>query len=377
MAGALGRHVLMQRLNPSDTSLPIAIEAMRQSSLPLAVYGAGSIAQAAIPYLRQAGVKVDAIFIDDIDLMNSSREYVSGTAMHSLSTLCNQWESFNVYVGFADFNAKHAAKLRSIKNIANIFHLDNYFAFGCDEIDPSYVNSNLGKYADTYNMLEDQLSKDVFVGFLNVRMSGNPVYFSEFPLTKQYFPPDIIQLSDKEVFIDCGAYDGDTILKFRKECDNRFAHIYALEPDVDNFTRLQKQLNDEAFVNYSLFKCGAYDNKGHLSFNCGFNGTSKISDQGNAIIEVDTIDNIINDSRVTYIKMDVEGAEMSALIGARQTICRNKPKLAISAYHKREDLIEIPRYIAELDSQYKLYLRPHRRYTIDVVLYAIPQYPRG
>jgi FkbM family methyltransferase len=173
--------------------------------------------------------------------------------------------------------------------------------------------------------------------------------------------------------MNCGAYDGDTILSFRKECNNRYAYMYALEPDVENFTRLQQRLNDEGLVNYSLFKCGAYDSKGHLSFYSGLNGISKISDRGNTIIDVDTIDNIIKDSCVTYIKMDVEGAEMAALIGARQTICRNTPKLAIAAYHKREDLIEIPRYIVELDSQYKLYLRPHHRHTIDVVLYAIPQ----
>jgi hypothetical protein len=124
----------MHRLNTTDATLRDAIEAMRQSSLPLAVYGAGSIAQAAIPYLRRAGVTVDAVFVDDADLISKSQVFVADTAIHSLSALCNQWETFNVYVAFADFNEKHAAKLRSVKNIADIFHVDNYFAFGCDEL---------------------------------------------------------------------------------------------------------------------------------------------------------------------------------------------------------------------------------------------------
>lgn len=100
------------------------------------------------------------------------------------------------------------------------------------------------------------------------------------------------------------------------------------------------------------------------------NGCGTICESAEEVIEVDTIDNIVEE-KVTFIKMDVEGAELEALQGASKTIIKNKPTLAICVYHKREDLITIPQYIKELVPEYKLYLRGHFIYASELVLYAV------
>ena len=97
-----------------------------------------------------------------------------------------------------------------------------------------------------------------------------------------------------------------------------------------------------------------------------------VSQNGDIQIEVDTIDNILNGQEATYIKMDVEGAELLSLMGAEETIRKYKPKLAICVYHRFDDLLTIPKYIKSLSSEYKFYLRAHDKpYFFDLVLYAI------
>lgn len=86
-----------------------------------------------------------------------------------------------------------------------------------------------------------------------------------------------------------------------------------------------------------------------------------------------TIDEAIDPGdRVTTIKMDIEGSELEALKGARETIRRDKPKLAICIYHKTEDLWEIPLYIKSLIPEYRFYIRHHGPSGLyDSVLYAV------
>ena len=103
--------------------------------------------------------------------------------------------------------------------------------------------------------------------------------------------------------------------------------------------------------------------------------TSAVSDSGNVQISVDTIDNIVGDEFISFIKMDVEGAELNALKGAIKTLERCKPILALSAYHKKEDLITLPQFIKNIYGDCKFYLRKHGGFTnlYSFDLYAIPQ----
>ena len=122
--------------------------------------------------------------------------------------------------------------------------------------------------------------------------------------------------------------------------------------------------------NIKIIEKGCWSDKTTLYFSNEGTMGSKISDNGKLQIAVDSIDNVVKD-KVSFIKMDIEGSELEALKGAKNTILKYKPKLAVCVYHKKEDLITIPQYILSLNQNYKLYLRHYGENSCDTVLYAL------
>ena len=125
------------------------------------------------------------------------------------------------------------------------------------------------------------------------------------------------------------------------------------------------------YPNIAAYKLGTYCRKDTLHFSDGMDTGSCIQSSGGTVIEVDSIDNIVNGGEVTYIKMDIEGAELDTLKGARNTIMKYRPKLAVCVYHKMDDLLTIPDYILSLHSDYRLYLRNYSKNGREAVLYAL------
>lgn len=189
-------------------------------------------------------------------------------------------------------------------------------------------------------------------------------------MKNQYFDLKYLKHSrKKEVFVDVGGYDGMTSVYFnkwsQKEC---FSYIF--EPDKDNIKKCQKNLK-KYNINYKIIQKGAWNEEMILNFNANGDVSSQISNAGGDMITVSTIDKELRKEEVSFIKMDIEGAELQALKGAKNTIINNKPQLAISVYHKPEDIWEIPNIILKYNSDYKLYLRHYTFTDADTVLYAL------
>jgi FkbM family methyltransferase len=149
--------------------------------------------------------------------------------------------------------------------------------------------------------------------------------------------------------------------------------IYAWEPDKGNgetlLCEVNKALKKIENVQVEWVPCALYREKTILKFSNSADGVSHIDGTGELSVNADTIDNRCSDA--TFIKMDVEGAEIDALYGAKNTIIKNKPKLAICIYHTNEHLFEIPLLIHEWVPEYKLYVRHHGEVTAETVVYAV------
>ena len=238
--------------------------------------------------------------------------------------------------------------------------------------DKDKIAENANKLNQVRALLADGRSQKVFDHVIAARSTDisrdSFSLLSEIVTTGHYLPklvPSFLPLKD-EVFVDGGAYDGDTIqslMKLGKE-KRVYKHIYAFEPDPSNYAKLSQFVSDDPDI--TCYKKGLYSKETTMEFFSGLSEGSHViesvreSDMGckSIKIEVCSIDNVIKD-KVTFIKMDIEGSELEALKGAEKTIRLNKPKLAICLYHKIEDFWEIPLYINEIVPEYKLYMGHH------------------
>lgn len=192
----------------------------------------------------------------------------------------------------------------------------------------------------------------------------------------QYFPLEIkSRFTKDEVFLDCGAASGDSIKDFVEQSGNCFKAVYSFEMDDDIFEALASNpltrdsrvtiihagvSNENKYVKYNKIACPTYKNLYGAEL------------EGEA--ELKSIDSLVDDGtikeKVTFVKMDIEGAEMDALRGMEKLMKRDRPKLAICVYHKPEDLWEIPLYIKHIVPEYTFILRHHSHDTSETVLYA-------
>jgi len=233
-----------------------------------------------------------------------------------------------------------------------------------------YVSKNFSMFDKVYRFLSDELSEQLFYHIINYKISADAKYL--IPLrssSPQYFDSDIIKLSEHEIFVDCGAYIGDTVEEFIRQTKGQYKKIYSFEPEEKKQNEFKEKLS--RYKNIELFPYGLWNRKKTLSFVSKDDGTSKVGKNGDIEILVTSIDEELEDVPVTFIKMDIEGSELEALRGAKQTIQRYKPKLAICIYHKLSDIVEIPLYIKELVPEYKLYIRHYSTARTETVLYAV------
>jgi FkbM family methyltransferase len=186
----------------------------------------------------------------------------------------------------------------------------------------------------------------------------------------QYFPNDLFQLSREEIFIDCGAYDGDTIAEFRRATGEQFVQIVAFEPDPENFLALKSAVNADRRI---VIQPYAIDKERKtVRFSVGGTG-SRISLTGTREIQTITLDEALDGIAPTYMKFDIEGSEPEALEGGRQTIDRHRPKLAVCVYHAPDHLWTLPLRLNELLPQSRLTLRTYCSDGFDCVCYCIPR----
>lgn len=195
---------------------------------------------------------------------------------------------------------------------------------------------------------------------------------SEKTIEDQYFDEDIVNFeANGEYFVDGGAYDLMTSVILSKK--TLVKKVYAFEADAMNEKKIRDTMRDNSDLPVELFMKGLWDHEDVLYFDSGDEMESKIASddsKGNSSIEAVALDDVI-DGKVTFIKMDIEGAELNALIGAKETIRKYRPKLAICLYHKPEDMIDIPAYIHELVPEYRFYVRHYADFQYDTVLYAM------
>ena len=231
------------------------------------------------------------------------------------------------------------------------------------------IKTNFDKYQNIYTLLKDDISKNQFYNIIKFRMSYDINFMRGFSAIEhlQYFE-DFLNLGDNEVFIDIGGYDGFTSEEFINRCPN-YKSVHIFEPEEKNIKLAKERL--QKFKNINFYDIGLSNKKEVLKFSTS-GSSSKISENGEVEIKVDRLDDVLKE-KPTFIKMDIEGAESFAIEGAKETILKCHPKLALSVYHKKDDFWKIPEQIFNIRKDYDIYLRHYTEGTDETVMYFIPK----
>ncbi len=234
----------------------------------------------------------------------------------------------------------------------------------------SEVASNRLKIVSLYLMLEDELSRRVMDGLVLYRLTLDSKIVGRIasPYDEEFFAKDTLAFSRNEVFVDGGAYDGDSFLRFCKMTEG-FHRAYLFEPDVEIFKKMELAVGDDSRV--VSCNAGLYSKTGELGFASTGGMDGAISESGDERIQVVALDDFI-DVPITHLKLDVEGAEEAALLGGQNHIHEDRPKMAIAAYHKAGDLWDIPTLIESLGGAYRFRIRHYSQTIDDSIFYALP-----
>ncbi|MDD3140687.1 MAG: FkbM family methyltransferase [Lachnospiraceae bacterium] len=230
---------------------------------------------------------------------------------------------------------------------------------------------NKEKYISMYDFLEDDLSKEVFEKMVCYRMYLDKDYpikamFASMQNGIQYFDK-VVTEKNIEFFYDVGGYDGDSTIDFIKQFRN-YKKVFFYEPDKKIFEEAEKRFANIGEI--ECFQVAVGEKSEKLRYAPIGGGAGVIGDFGSDIIESIMLDDYLN-SEKSYVKMDIEGYEMQAIRGMRNSILKYKPILAICVYHKTGDMHKLASKILSFNPNYKVYMRHYSKNYSETVCYFI------
>lgn len=344
-----------------------AIESLKTTAKNIYIFGAGVAGKLIQKNLMNFDISVYR-FVD-----NSPQKI--GTAVESIPVisfqeLAKSYEPKTIIIGTVAYHDEIVKQcLEGGIPLSDICFAD-FLHYDKKEITRSYFLENIDVICNIYSHCADDESKDLFITNLLYQFTRDRLNYcvKMSPLSKQYYEPDIMHLGNNEVYFDCGAKDGDTALAFRQACKGKYKKIVTFEPDEENFDQMQKNLAD--VPNVICVNAGVGETEATLAFNGNVGGHSSFQKTGKSLAKIVPLDRYINENP-TLIKMDIEGFELSALMGAQAILRKHRPKLAICVYHKPCDIVELPKYILEQREDYRIYFRLYRNFGHDLVCYFV------
>jgi FkbM family methyltransferase len=357
--------------------------AAESSTKPLVLFGAGQLGRMTLAGLRQVGVEPVAFADNDSRLWNTQVEGVETLSPAEAAKRYGAEANFVVTIwggSGTERMAQREAHLRSL-GCRHVIPFQSLFWKHAELLLPHYgvdlphkVHVQQNEVRQVSGMWSDDYSRAEYLAQIRWRLFGDFEALPDPVPHATYFPVELCPLNDQEVFIDCGAYDGDTIRSFLAQTRGSFARIYGFEPDSANFAKLRESVSLLPRRDWISLQCAAVGaSSGSVTFSANGNQASHVGG-GDVVVDCVCLDEALSGVEPTYIKMDIEGAELDALTGARGIIERHAPVLAICSYHLQDHLWKVPRLIRSLSDQYSFFLRPHFLEGWDLVTYAIPKH---
>jgi len=351
------------------------------TSTPIVIYGAGNCGRSTLRLLRVLGYNVRG-FLDRNVPANAA--VLGAPCLHPDDAEVENWKKdgavlvvgiWNPEVDLSllarELESQNWSRVLLFPEICDLWDapIEPYWAAPRAFYESSEVQTEI---AAAQELWDDETSRAIFQASLEARRNLNLEPLNQIAREQngaQYFPNTIPDWPSPKRFVDCGAFDGDTL----KNLPPSVEAVLAFEPDAKNFQLLARAAKI-ADVKTFLWPCGVWNETTTLHFQSGDGAASRLAENAaeNSGVAVVSLDDVAPHFAPDMIKMDIEGAEIQALLGARATIEKYNPALAICVYHRPDHLWKIPLLISQTFGPCKMYLRAHAFNGFDTVLYCLP-----
>ena len=320
---------------------------LEKSRKPVVLYGMGDGADKIIKVLESRGIEYRGVFATDGFVRD---KYFHGLKLSSYSALKEKFGDMTVLLCFG------SARPEVLENIKRISAEQELYApdvpvYGGGLFTEDYYAEHEKDFEYVFSRLADEKSRETLECLINYKLSGKPEYLYRCEVSPLE-PLGFLGLSEKENYLDLGAYNGDTVTEFAARFPD-YESITAVEPDARNFRKLcaaAEKLRSIRTVNACVSDT---DGTAAFSMRSGRNSSAGGADTIPSV----TVDSLAENTGVSFIKMDIEGAECAAIAGAAKTLTLKKPKMQIACYHRTGDLTDIPMAVDRINPDYKIYLR--------------------
>ena len=323
-------------------------EKIKESGKPVVVYGMGNGADKVIDEFNRLEIEIKGVTASD--------DFVRGQQFRGFTVkkLSDFDGDFIIAVAFASCIPEVMNHIYSLCGKYRVI-VPCVPVFGDEIFNREFIENHENELISAYELFEDD-SKDIFAGCVDFMFGGELDVLKNITTEKNEAFENILKLGNDESYLDLGAYRGDTVEEFLNYCNGEYSDITALEPDRRTFKKLEAYL--ENVEKSTAYQYAVYSENKTLIFSNKAGRQSTISEKGMEVRAV-SVDSLYSDKTVTYIKMDVEGAEKEAIRGAENTLKNQKPKLNIALYHRSEDIFSIPLQLAKINPEYKFHIRRH------------------
>lgn len=342
---------------------------------PVFIFGAGGFAADLFHALRAQGFQVDGF----VQTVRNRKEYL-GSPVYALADVEGDRSAIQLAVGI--FNRETSFQLledlAAAAGYQKIFLPHQIYSQFRSELGWKYwmsskedILENIPSFSRAYELFTDERSRQTFIRILKFRLGIDPEYASFRHTEAQYFNAlTVPALKGRRLtYIDGGAFDGDSHRELRSVMS--VGEAYLFEPDPANYRALIE--NSKGFDSgLHCLPLALSDGYRVLSFGGGTGESSAISDSGGQSIATVSLDQFLPHKSIDFLKLDIEGAEADAVNGAKEVLQRSQPVVAMSLYHKANDIASLPLQLKQILPDHKLHILQHMYNSFESVLYAIP-----
>ncbi len=316
----------------------------------IVMYGMGNGADKILDACRKKGIAVSDFFASDGFVRG---HLFHGVRVKSWSEIKELYGAENVIV-LLSFGSSRPEVLENIMRIASEAELyaPDVPAFGDGLFDMNFYLAHREQMEAVLEILSDEESKRIYQNVIAFKLTGDISYLMQAESDPEEVMKNLICPHTLQVTADLGAYNGDTVRELLEASEGKIKKIYAMEPDVRNYRKLEAYAKEETRAQVIPIQAGAWSEDTVLSFEAeGNRNATLVKNQTNVDMQkgqrvreiaVMRLDSVLGEERADYIKYDVEGSEKQAIVGSFQSILANLPTLLVSMYHRNEDLFDLP-----------------------------------